>query len=98
MDMDIQTVEDRLRAVDAEIWKIGAEYAEALTRRMGIKSLDDRARFLRVLFRRRDGLLEMYAREGGSVKDLYTFEVGIGGTEDGGEDRKDGRGAGGSGL
>ena len=65
---------------------------------MGLKSLDDRARFLRVLFRRRDGLLELYAREGGSVKDLYTFDVGIGGPEDGGEDREDGRGAGGRGL
>ena len=86
MDMDIQTVEDRLREVDAEIWKIGAEYAEALTRRMGIKSLDDRARFLRVLFRRRDGLLEMYAREGGDVKGLYTNDVRIGGTNDGRKD------------
>lgn len=86
MGMDIQTVEDRLREVDSEIWKIGAEYAEALTKRMGLKSLDDRARFLRVLFRRRDGLLEMYAREGGDVKGLYTTDAGIGGNEDGSTD------------
>lgn len=29
--MDIQTVEARLREIDTEILKIGAEYAEALT-------------------------------------------------------------------
>ena len=76
--MDIQSVEVRLREIDTEILKIGAEYSEARVKGMGLKALDERARFLRVLFRRRDGLLEMYAREGGDVRGLYTLDIGIG--------------------
>ena len=81
--MDIQSVEVRLREIDSEIFKIGAEYSEARVKGMGLKALDERARFLRVLFRRRDVLLEMYASEGCDVLGLYTKDVRIGGNPDG---------------
>lgn len=31
---------------------------------------------------RRDSMLEQYARGGGDVKGLYTYDIGIGGTGD----------------
>lgn len=80
--MEIQPMEDRIRDIDQEIVRVAREWADIVTARGSLRALDERVRFLRVLFRRRDGMLEQYARGGGDVKGLYTYDIGIGGTGD----------------
>ncbi len=75
--MDIQPIEERIRQIDTEIIKIAQEYAGGIAQRRSLAHLDETVRFLRLLFRRRDGMLEDYARQGGRVKNLYTYEVGM---------------------
>lgn len=81
--MDIQPIEGRIREIDTEIIKIVSEYAGGIAQRRSLAHLDETVRFLRLLFRRRDCLLEDYARQGGRVKNLYTYEIGL-------EDEKNG--------
>ncbi len=75
--MAIQPIEERIRQPDTEIIKRAQEYAGGIAQRRSLAYLDETVRFLRLLFRRRDGLLEDYARQGGRVKNLYTYEVGM---------------------
>ncbi len=75
--MDIQPIEERIRQIDTEIIKIAQEYAGGIAQRRSLAHLDETVRFLRLLFRRRDGMLEDYARQGGRVKNLYTYDVGM---------------------
>lgn len=81
--MERQSIEERIREVDTVILRVAREYSEQLLGRQPLRALDERVRFLRVLFRRRDGMLDQYARAGGNVKGLYTYDAVIGGTDDG---------------
>ena len=58
--------------------RVAREYAEQVAAHQSLQALDARVAFLRTLFRRRDGMLDQYAREGGKVKNLYTFDIQIG--------------------
>lgn len=79
---EIQPIEARIRETDGIIMRVAREYAEQVAAHQPLQALDARVAFLRTLFRRRDGLLDQYAKSGGSVKGLYTFEVRMGGTDD----------------
>lgn len=83
--MDIQPIEGRIREIDTEIIKIVSEYAGGIAQRRSLAHLDETVRFLRLLFRRRDGMLDDYARQGGRVKNLYTYDVGMEDDTDAGE-------------
>lgn len=83
--MDIQPIEERIHQIDTEIIKIAQEYAWGIVQRRSLAHLDETVRFLRLLFRRRDGLLEDYARQGGWVKNLYTYDIGMEDDTDAGE-------------
>lgn len=80
--MDIQPIEERIRELDEEIIKVSGEYAAEAAGKPSFRALDARAAFLRTLFRRRDCILSQYAQAGGNVKNLYTYDAVIGGTED----------------
>lgn len=81
--MEIQGTEARIREIDETILKVCDEFAGELRARAPLRALEERVRFLRVLFRRRDCMLSDYAEKGGDVKGLYTFEAAIGGEKDG---------------
>ncbi len=77
--MEAQTLEARIREVDETILRVGGESAEILKNGPSLRALDERARFIGVLMRRRACLLSDYAQQGGNVKGLYTFDAVIGG-------------------
>ena len=63
----------RLMEIDAKIAEVAGMTAELIRRGATLGRVEDEVAFLRVLFRRRETILNEYRKAGGELADPYTF-------------------------
>ena len=81
---DIEPVALRLMALDRKIAEVAQMASRLIDAGAGLGRVEDEIAFLRILYRRRDVVLNEYRKEGGDVRDLYTHDArATGGDDDG---------------
>ena len=81
---DIEPVASRLMALDRKIAEVAQMASRLIDAGAGFGRVEDEIAFLRILYRRRDVVLNEYRKDGGDVRGLYTHDArATGGDDDG---------------